>query len=346
MQNNNQNNCITVSIVIPCRNEVNYIERCIKSVIENDFPEEELEIIVVDGMSKDATREYIRKYTAEFPFVKLLKNHEKHTPIALNLGIAEARGRYIIILSSHSTVARDFIQKNIDNMTKHDVDCVGGVLLTQPGDESDMAHSISLALTSVFGVGNSYFRTGTCRTIAVDTVAFGCYRKEVFYKYCFFNENLLRNQDIEFNKRIIRLGGKILLCPDIVSFYYARTTLTDLIKQYYLNGFWVSYSSKFASLAFSFRHTVPGFFVGILSMEFIVSLIFPPAKYLFFTSILLYLIFDISYSTRIALNKNMRLLVSLILIFPSLHLSYGVGLLMGIVKKLSTSIPDKSFSEK
>jgi len=328
----NNNNPASISIIIPCRNEEDFIVECLNSIISNDLSTDGIEIVVVDGMSEDRTRRYVRKYSKNYPCIKLLDNPQKNTSTALNIGIKESNGNYIMILSSHSKVEKNFIKTNIDNLEKNAADCVGGVMITIPANNTLLAQAIALTLSHPFGVGNSYFRIGSKELKYVDTVPFGCYKKEIFENIGYFDENLVRNQDIEFNLRLKKASGKILLNPNIISYYYARPNLKDLFKQNFSNGFWVIYSLKFAKLPFSIRHLVPFTFVFSLLSSFTASLVYFPFFYLLAFIISLYLISNISFSIELSIKNGFKCLPWLVLTFFTLHFSYGLGSLWGIVK--------------
>jgi glycosyltransferase involved in cell wall biosynthesis len=85
-----------VSIIIPCRNEKNFIANCLDSIISNDFPKDKLEVLVIDGISEDGTREIVKEYTQGYSFLMLLDNPKRIVPSALNIGVKSASGEIII----------------------------------------------------------------------------------------------------------------------------------------------------------------------------------------------------------------------------------------------------------
>jgi glycosyltransferase involved in cell wall biosynthesis len=324
------NTLSTVSIVIPCRNEEKFIGKCLDSVIASDFPKNNLEVLVVDGMSNDGTRELIIRYSQKYPFIKLLNNNRKITPVAMNVGIKESIGNYIIILSSHSKIDKNFLRTNIENIKKSTVGCVGGILVTHPANNAHLSKTIAMALSHPFGVGNSYFRIGLKEPRYVDTVPFGCYKREVFDNIGLFDEDLVRNQDDELNLRLIKTGGKILLIPDIVSFYHARDSLSKLWKMYYQYGYFKPLVVQKIGTVLTWRQLIPTFFVSSLVTSGILSLIIQPIILVFFLIISLYLLANVTFSFSLAKNKGLKFFVTLPIVFATLHLSYGTGYLKGI----------------
>jgi len=329
-----ENNDLKVSIIIPCRNEEKFIGKCIDSIIAQDYLMNKLEVFVIDGISEDNTRKIVKSFIKEYSFIKLLENPKKIVPTALNIGIRNAKGDIIFRMDAHNIYKKDYVLKCVKYLNKYTVDNIGGIWITLPGDNTIIAQSISLALSHPFGVGNAYFRIGSEEPRNVDTVPFGCYRKDVFKKIGLFNEKLIRNQDLEFNLRLKKAGGRILLVPDIVSYYYARSTLRTLAKNNFSNGFWVVYSSKFAKMPFSIRHLIPFFFVLSICTSLILSFIYRPFIYLFVLVLVTYLISNVFFSLRISIQKGFKYFVPIMASFTTLHFSYGFGSIGGLIKLL------------
>jgi cellulose synthase/poly-beta-1,6-N-acetylglucosamine synthase-like glycosyltransferase len=319
-----------VTVIIPCRNEEKFIAKCLDSVINQDYPKDRFEVLVIDGMSSDATREIIKKYVEENSFIKMIDNPKKIIPAALNIGVKHAKGNIIVRMDAHSEYPKDYISKIIYWLDKSSADNVGGIWITKPGANTLIAEAIAIGLTSTFGVGNAYYRTGLSEPRYVDTVPFGAYRKEVFDKIGLFDEKLLRSEDDEFNLRLLRQGGKILLVPEIVSYYYARDSLSKLWKTYFQYGYWkigVIQKHKFPA---SWRHLVPSIFILTIFVTFILGFFNPIFFYIFGTIIGIYLITSMFFSLRISLKKGLKYFIILPLVFGILHFAYGFGFLKGI----------------
>lgn len=329
-----------VSVIVPCHNEERYIRGCLESIIENDYPKDKMEVLVVDGRSSDRTREVAKEFIEKYPFIRLLDNPQRIVPIALNIGIMQAGGGVIVIMGAHAVYPNDYLSRLVYWLEKSGADCVGGILVTKPGSNTFTAQVIAITLSSPFGVGNSLFRTTSENREPqyVDTVPFGCYRSEIFQKIGLFNENLTRNQDIEFNLRLKREGGKILLIPDVVSYYHSRSTIKDLFKQNFWNGFWVIYSLKFAKLPFSIRHLVPFLFVLSLMGSLLLSFVYYPFIYLFSFVFGLYSCVSLFFCSKLSLKHGLKYLPPIILTFLTLHSSYGVGSLGGMFKLIEEKI--------
>jgi len=320
-----------VTLIVPCRNEEKFIEKVIKSVISQTYPKDRMEVLFIDGQSEDRTREIIELYSQKYPFIKLLINPYKYVPQAMNIGIKAATGEIIIRMDAHSEYPEDYVEKLVYWLKKLNADNVGGVWITTPPTDSLKAKAIALALSHPFGVGNSLFRTAKNlkKHIEVDTVPFGCYLKEIFDKIGLYDERLVRNQDIELNKRLRKSGGKIYLIPDIKIKYYARDTWRKLWKNNFENGRWVVLTAfltkDFKSL--SLRHFIPLIFV----LYFVLLPVFFKSFRLLIVPGLMYLILNILVSVLICFKERQaKLFPFLTISFLVLHFSYGIGSLKAL----------------
>jgi glycosyltransferase involved in cell wall biosynthesis len=319
-----------LSVVIPCFNEEKHIEKCILSLLDNGFAQEKMEVLVVDGMSKDKTRILVGQLNKKYAQVRLIDNPKQKTPFALNLGIQNAGGDYIMIASAHSSFDKGYIQTMFDEMQRLNADVVGGVMETKIKNNTSTSAAIQSVLSHKFGVGNATFRIGTDDAIETDTVPFGLYRADLLKSIKGYDERLIRNHDIEMSKRILANGGKIFLTPKAKCYYYARETWTKLAKNNFDNGKWnlitAYYTRNFASL--SLRHFIPLFFVTSLIIPTLLSLIFWPFILLSVLSFGLYfltLVFIIS-----KMDRGETSFFHLLWTFIVLHVSYGIGSFLGL----------------
>jgi len=324
------------SVVIPVRNEEKFIVKCLDSIINIDYPKEMLEVLVVDGMSIDGTRNIIRDYIQQYSFIKLLDNTKKITPIAFNIGIQQAKGKIIAIMSAHATYEKDYISKCVKYLGEYKADNVGGIMITIPRDNTFVGRAIVSALSNRFGVGGSVFRTGSKEPRWVDTVFGGCYKREVFDRIGLFNENLVNTQDMEFNMRLKKAGGKILLHPDIVSYYYARSDFKSFCKHNFRNGIWAIYPLKFVDhIPVSWRHFIPLVFVSGLIGSAVLSAISHVFLWLLLFIAGSYALANIYFSFKITTKeKDFRYFFIMPIIFATLHIGYGLGSLWGAIKLL------------
>jgi len=321
-----------ISIIIPILNEEKYIAKCLDSIIESDYEKDKMEVLLIDGGSKDKTVDIIKEYQTKHPFFKLLNNPKKIVPVAMNIGIKDAKGEYIIRLDAHSSYPKDYFKKLIYWHKKLKADNVGGVVITEVKNKTLTSNAIKNVLSDKLGVGSA-FRSGVKEIKEVDTVPFGCYKRDIFDKVGLYDERLVRNQDIELNKRIKKAGGKIYLIPEIKCTYFARETFRDLAKNNFNNGLWnvltAFYTNSLSSL--SFRHFVPMLFVLSLIFTLLLSFVNKIFFYLFLIIFGSYLIIISIRSFQIKKNTTF---FHQVLAFLVLHFSYGIGSIVGIFKVL------------
>lgn len=324
-----------VSVIIPCRNEVKFIGRTLESLLKNDYPPDRHEIIIVDGISTDGTIEIIEEFVRKNPIIlKMLNNPKKISPVAMNMGIKEAKGEIIIRCDAHSEYHPSYIRKCVECLERSGADCVGGPFHTVAAAETLMAKVIAKVTSSPFGVGWSVFRTKK-NSEYVDTVPFGCFRKNIFDLIGLYDESLIRNQDNELTSRILKNGGKIYMSSEIKLFYYNQATLSGLLKQAEFTGMWHAFTQRLHPYAFKWRHFLPMLFclATIISICLIVAgLVINSNLWLFgFLIMLPYTLFCFLYSLRIA-HDNLFSFWGIILtmwVFFAYHFVYGYGILKG-----------------
>ena len=319
-----------VSVIVPCRNEESFIAASLESILGNTYPKGRVEILVVDGLSEDGTRSIVSHYVAQHPAVRLLDNVGKTTPRALNVGIAAATGDIIMRMDAHATYPPDYIAGLVEWLGKSGADNVGGVCMTLPANDSPVARAIARGLSHPFGVGTSYFRIGTSTPRWVDTVFGGCYRRDVFARIGLFDEQLIRNQDDEFNHRLIARGGRILLVPDVVSYYYPRSSLAQLWRMFYQYGYFKPLVALKLGRIGTGRQVVPMVCLGLLVGLSVASIASPIARFMLMLLVALYLSADFAVSFAVGLSSGLRCAGWLMLVFPTLHVSYGMGYMRGI----------------
>jgi glycosyltransferase involved in cell wall biosynthesis len=329
-----------VSVIMPIRNEERFIARSLGAVLEQEYPAELLEVLLVDGMSTDETRTVAHRIAAEqssdhhMP-VTLLDNPAQHVSAAFNRGLREARGEIVIIVGGHCEIAPDYVRRCVETLERTGAACVGGPMQTI--GETGVARTIALAQSTPFGVGGVAFRIGRAQPGYVDTVAFGAYRREVFDRIGGFDEELVRNQDDEFNFRLTQSGGKIWLDPTIGSRYYSRASLRGLWRQYYQYGFYKVLVIQKRGAVPSWRHLVPGAFVLALLASLLLG--FVTRRPLLAASVAGSYAAANLVASALTAREDPRALPLLPAAFATMHLAYGLGFLMGVWRwrKLSSS---------
>ncbi|MCK4352707.1 glycosyltransferase family 2 protein [candidate division WOR-3 bacterium] len=324
-----RNNLSLISIIIPCRNEEKFISKCLNSIIANDYPRDKLEILVVDGMSTDKTREIILDFAQKHSNIKVLDNPKKITSTGLNIGIKNAKGDIIIIIGTHTCIMPNFLKKSIETLSRVNADCVGGTI--ESIQEGFMPSAIAYGMSCPFGIGNAAFRYSK-KEGWVDTVAFGAYPKKVFDKIGLFDKELVRCQDDEFNYRLRKARGKIFLNPEIKSYYYPRSSLKKLWHQYFQYGFWKVRVFQKHPKMMQIRQFVPGAFVFVVGLSFIIGIFYTPFLWMFGSIVLCYLMSSLFFSSIVAKQHSWKYFLVMPAIFSTLHIGYGTGFLTGLVR--------------
>jgi succinoglycan biosynthesis protein ExoA len=325
----NTNNLPFVSVLMPVRNEGAYIERSLGAVLTQSYPHDRLEVVVADGVSSDNTRDLIEKLGANTDIkLVVLDNHKQVTPVGLNLAIEQSIGDILILIGGHTEIEPDYVRNCVRHLEENKAEVVGGPIETI--GETLQARSIAASLGSTFGVGGNAFRTVSDRELFVDTVAFGAYKRKVLDRLGMFDEELVRNQDDEYNYRIREHGGKILLTPDIRSRYYSRSTLLTLWRQYLKYGFYKVRVLQLHPLQMQMRQFVPLIFVVLLLFSFAVAIFSMVGLVVFAAFLGIYLFANLIASAKIAAKEEIGFLPLLPIVFFILHFSYGLGFLSGL----------------
>ncbi|WP_207214116.1 glycosyltransferase family 2 protein [Brumimicrobium glaciale] len=319
-----------ISIICPTYNEEKYIEKCIESMLSQDVDKADIELLFVDGRSTDKTREIILGFQKTHPFIQIIDNPERTVPFAMNYGIDASQGEIIVRIDAHSEFPPNYISVLKEQLYKLNADNVGPVCLTLPANQTTEAKAIATALSSSFGVGNAYFRIGADKIMEVDTVPFGCFKRETFDKIGKYDVELTRNQDDEFNARIIKNGGKIFLIPDLVVKYYVRDTIKKTRKMYYQYGLFKPLVNEKIGSPATTRQFFPMLFVLGLIFGLALSFVHPFFLYSYISVISFYITAALVFSFKDA--KEKKEIIYLPYIFLTIHLAYGWGYLVGISK--------------
>lgn len=331
-----------ITVAITCYNEENYIEDCLRSVLEFSKPEgKDIEILVADGMSEDNTRSIIKDLQHEFSEIKLIDNHKRYQVYGINLAIDNARGKYLAWLGAHAVYPVNYLTELYQTSQRTNAENVGGILNTLPGSSSYSGHLVQAISTHRFGVGGSGFRVGQKEEKYTDTVPFGFFKLETLKEIGKFDERLVRCQDYELNKRIIKNGGKILVNPAVQVEYYNQPTLGKYLKkQILIQGPYNPYAWYIAPHSFNIRHIIPALFTSALIITLILAIFFEWARIILFSVMGLYFTLAIISSVQQSIRyKKPADIVFLPFGFLAFHLSHGLGVLLGVAKLLFGTFP-------
>jgi glycosyltransferase involved in cell wall biosynthesis len=316
-----------VTVVLPVRNERTYIRGSLEAVLRQDYPADRLEIIVADGLSTDGTRETAASFNESHPSLRVIRNAGKIVPTGLNAAIAAARGAIVVRVDGHCEIATDYVSQCVRHL-QAGAEAVGGRIETV--GETLVARAIAAALSSRFGVGDSAFRTTRGQTRLVDTVAFPAYPRAVLDRLGPFDEELVRNQDDEYNYRLRKHGGRVLLAASVRSRYFSRSSLTSLSRQYFQYGYWKVRVMQKHPRQMRARQFVPALFVLTLVTSLGAALLSAAPWWVFTSVAATYLAMNLAASVS-ASGGRVATGLLLPIVFVILHVSYGCGFLSGLV---------------
>ena len=332
-----------VSIVIPCRNEKDHIENCMRSVLAQESPPGGFEVIIADGMSDDGTREILERLREKDSRLRIVDNHGFIVSTGLNSAIQMARGKFILRLDAHTEYSSDYVRQCLFVLQETKADNVGGPWIAT--GKGLLGQAIATAFQSPFAVGSSRSHNPRYEGI-VDTVYLGCWPREVFDRVGLFDEELVRNQDDEFNLRLTRAGGKIWQSPRIKCWYQTRGSLKALFKQYMQYGYWKVRLIQKHKLPASIRHLIPGCFVLSLVTLPIMSFWWSHVAWAWLGLVATYLICNIVASLMTASRGGWKLFALLPLVFGCYHFAYGYGFLWGVLNfVILRRPPNRTFTE-
>lgn len=326
-----------VSVIVPCYNEVDHIGACLDSILRSSYPPDRMEVLVVDGMSSDGTREILRDIAAVDPRVRLIDNPRRIKPVAFNLGVLESHGEVVMIMGAHSTYSHGYIELSVKYLFDWGADNVGGTRIAMPRENSTVALSILALNRSRFGLGAVGGRTSITQPTWVKTVFGGCYHRSVFDACGLFDERLLRGQDREFNYRIVHQGKRILMVPDVQSFYSARSDMRGHLKWAYAAGATPYYMARHLGdrHLISIRNVIPPLALAIAFALVVGGVWYPPLLALALAVSAVYLMATLSIGLRYAKsNRRVGLVVGVPLVFVLTHVAYALGAWVGALRPL------------
>ena len=323
-----------VSVVVGLLNEEKFLPRLIEDFKKQTYNHNEIELIFIDGMSKDDSWKILEDFknsNHDFYDVVLLKNPKVILSAGMNVGIKAARGECILKVDCHSHITDNFIENNV-KIIEEGEDVCGGPRPNIIENADNFSKTLLLVEENMFGSGIADYRKKTTKKY-VSSVFQGMYKKSIFDKIGLLDEKVGRVEDNELHYRIRKNGYKIRYSHDILSYQYTRPTLKRMLKQKYSNGYWIGKVSHVYPKAFSIFHFVPLAFV----LAIIFSLCMIPITSIFIILLSsVYFLFTILITIMTIINNkfNITILLMPIILFL-IHVYYGVGTLVGLIKGFS-----------
>jgi len=329
---------IEVTIAIPVRDEEAYIENCLRSILASELDFDEVEILIIDGNSRDRTVEIIKQMQKHYPMIHLLHNPKSIIPEAMNIALKHARGRYFIRVDAHAEYPKTYFKKLLEWSRKLNADNVGGRCMTDVKNRNMKTESIKTVMSHPFGIGGGDYRGTIVHPISSHTVPFGCFKTDSLKKIGGFDHRLERTEDLDLNYRLRQSGGKVYLVPNVHFIYFAKESLRALARKSYNTGRWVVLSAYFTKRMNALRlyHFVPMIFVSMLIFPLLFCPLYSWGCIISSVTALVYTATIIGLSVRLK-NRNNSFLY-LILTFITLHTFYGIGSLNGIADIIIKSI--------
>jgi len=324
----------SISIIIPCYNEQTTIRKLLASIYAQNTPRTDLEVIIADGMSSDGTRAEIAAFADSHQDLHLsvVDNPKRSIPAGLNCALKEAKGEIIIRLDAHSMPHADYIERCVADLEAGLGENVGGVWEIRPSADTWLAQSIAIAAAHPIGVGDALYRHAK-KAGTVDTVPFGAFKRELLATVGFFDENLLTNEDYEFNTRIRKSGGKIWLDPSIRSVYFSRAHISGLAKQYFRYGYWKWRMLRHFPDTLRWRQGLPPLLVLSLVGFGILGGFLPLFRVLLGAELILYILAIVAVGAQQALRRRQTFLIlGLPLAIAVMHICWGSGFLWSMIK--------------
>ena len=326
-----------VSVVVPCYNEERHIGQVLAG-LAGQWEAGDYEVVVVDGMSEDGTRAEIERFRRAHarPEVRVVDNPARNIPAAVNIGIGAARGEIVVRMDAHSVPSENYVRRCVEVLRAGAADIVGMPWRIRPGAETVTARAVAAAVAHPFGIGDAKYRlseSGRAEQHAVDTVPFGAFRKELWRELGGYNENLLANEDYDFNYRARQSGRRVVLDTSACSDYFARPTLRALAAQYFRYGSWKARMLRLHPRSVRLRQLVAPAFVLALALPAAAGLFWTPAWWFFAATLGSYAAVALLFSARLAARAgDARLAAALPVVFFTIHATWGAGFLLGLVR--------------
>jgi len=325
---------IEITIIVPVRDEEAYLARCLESISASDVPQEQMEVLVIDGGSVDGSRAIVQQLARRFPNIIPLENPQQTPSAAMNVGIRHARGKYIIRMDAHSAFPPDYVRLCVEELERTGAENVGFPSEACASNSSAVARTTAMWGQHLLGVGPSAFRLGWSDR-DVDTVPFGAFRRSLFEQIGLYREDLVRHQDFELNARIRAAGGRVYLSNKTYSHYYARPTLASFTRQGAMNGFWNARSWVVNRACFTWRHSLPMFFVLFVIAAALAGFRWKVAWVLGGAALGAYILMLSLAGVQLAIRHGARFMFLVPVVFGAHQIAYGAMEVVGLLSMLS-----------
>ena len=316
-----------VSIIITARNEEKYLPMLFEDILNQTYPLQNIEVVLMDSNSTDNTRKLMEEFknNNESLSVQIVTNERQIQAAGFNEGVKHATGDVVLKIDAHSRIPQDFVQKNVNEIIAGAFVC-GGNRPTVVDSDDDFSKTLHIVEESALGSSIANYRKSNVKR-KVNSIFHGMYRKEVFEKVGLADERLLRTEDNEFHYRVRKAGYDIIFNPEIESYQYIRPTFTKMIQQKIANGYWIGLTSHICRDCLSLFHFGPGVFVATL----LILMMFTPISFIPLLTVFgLYILAVLGLSIfEISKQKYNHTLLLIPFIMIAVHFAYGIGTIKG-----------------
>jgi succinoglycan biosynthesis protein ExoA len=330
-----------VTVIMPARNEEQAIGAALDSVLGQTYSR--LQFVVIDGGSTDGTRAIIEQRQAQDRRIEIVTNPLPSIPVSLNMGLAAARGRWLVRVDAHSTVSPTYVADLVARLREGTWAGVGGI---KPGvGVTPAGRAIAAAMSSRFGVGNSLYHYATSE-VEVDHLPFGADPVQLLREMGGWNEGLVANEDYELDYRLRRRGGRLLLDPSVVIAWHCRQSVPDLYRQYVRYGKGKADVAMLHPRSLSPRHTVAPMLVAWLVLAALRGRRHPAQAAIMVAPY----VAGVAVATRqtrrtLKQAKDDEAWIHLPGAFAAMHVGWGcgfwAGLVRGLVRRATSGFPQR-----
>ncbi len=306
-----------ITIAVPLLNEAPRLSAFLDALIAQTYPQDHLQILLLDGGSEDGTLEWANRTTEPYDHIQVLSNPGRTAASALNLALSHARGQYFVRFDARSRPAPEYVANVVRRLSEGLWAGVGGPQVTVGDTPAGRVHALSL--NHALGTGAPRYRRAS-HPLESETLFLGAYPAEWLRRVGGWDEAFVANEDFDLNTRIRKAGGRLLVDPAIHSSYLARDSLWALARQYARYGAWRTVTWRKHPDALRLRHLAPALLVASLALGFaLIPLTFWPLLIL----LVLYLAPLMVVSIHLSLRNGFRIFPRLLLTFLTLHLAWG-----------------------
>ena len=327
-----------VTVIMPVLNEESHLEASVQSILDQKYSGA-LEIILALGPSHDKTNQVAAELAKRVPALRFIDNPRGLTTVGLNEAIRQAKHDYVVRVDAHSELAAGYIEDGIKTLLEVGADQLGGIMDAK--GKSSFQKAVAWAYKSRFGIGGASYHVGG-EAGEAESAYLGIFKKSALQRVNGYDEAIIRGEDWDLAQRIRKTGGLVWFSPELRVTYWPRGRFSNLVKQFYSTGIWRGDLTKRDFGGASKRYFAP----PVLVLALVVGLILLAFGNLI--GILPWAGYGLGIFALAATGKNLSLKsrIALMIVLPTMHLSWGVGFIKGFITGAGTTIDKGRLSGK